>query len=644
MSETRIWMTAVFNDPHQAERYADCLGALQQADQSRHAQLNRELGLKPLLAGELEDVPVDSLTLFGAGVEVWLTTPPGASPQTAHFRDLHRLGCQLAICETFDDQDASTALAVYIEGRKAPRKAILEILPGLAPELQLLLAARLAPARVEGIIKQLGGPDATVMGKPLVFRLTRLLPAADPLLLRALEQADLNCCDPATGRSLLHGFLAPGSIHRDMVNTLFQAGFDPACDLQGNLLLEAARLGDCYAVMALLRSGRVDANATDEQGMNCLHHLCREPWVEQRDAVREAIDHGVELSRPSVLGTPLWLALKHSPRVVPMLREAGAISAPGPDSYSGNPVDDLLVAIEHEDAARFAERVAQCSEETVLYQAAVIAACHLRDGFLQTLLSRITEARPGLATQVEGQLLFNRIWQPPVDASRAAAVSWLLLESGGLHDLDLSALNFGPFVLHDAKTALTFIQAIVAAGGRVADARVLLNAPQARQLAEQLPTLDRYLASLMELGLDVRHLIRLVEDEPAREALLLRSAQLGHSIEAIGRIITQCFVTDNARLLEILLGSRLQRPEVQQEIWLHLLYAPPYGAWQRFDPGQKFLAPLVDAGLDINFPVQVFDSRMASTPLQLARQFDQTRTISYLEKLGAAETLPGTPA
>src|SRR5690554_8015428 len=208
------------------------------------------------------------------------------------------------------------------------------------------------------------------------------------------------------------------------------------------------------------------------------------------------------------------------------------------------------------------------------------------------LLSRITEARPGLATQVEGQLLFNRIWQPPVDASRAAAVSWTLLESGGLHDLDLSALNFGPFVLHDAKTALTFIQAIVAAGGRVADARVLLNAPQARQLAEQLPTLDRYLASLMELGLDVRHLIRLVEDEPAREALLLRSAQLGHSIEAIGRLITQCFVTDNARLLEILLGSRLQRPEVQQEIWLHLLYAPPYGAWQRFDPGQKFLAPL----------------------------------------------------
>src|SRR5690554_2892642 len=422
------------------------------------------------------------------------------------------------------------------------------------------------------------------------------------------------------------------------------SSFDPACDLQGNLLLEAARLGDCYAVMALLRSGRVDANATDEQGMNCLHHLCREPWVEQRDAVREAIDHGVELSRPSVLGTPLWLALKHSPRVVPMLREAGAISAPGPDSYSGNPVDDLLVAIEHEDAARFAERVAQCSEETVLYQAAVIAACHLRDGFLQILLSRITEARPGLATQVEGQLLFNRIWQPPVDASRAAAVSWLLLESGGLHDLDLSALNFGPFVLHDAKTALTFIQAIVAAGGRVADARVLLNAPQARQLAEQLPTLDRYLASLMELGLDVRHLIRLVEDEPAREALLLRSAQLGHSIEAIGRFIKQFFITDNPRLLELLLGSRLQRPEVQQEIWLHLLYAPPYGAWQRFDPGQKFLAPLVGAGLDINFPVQVFDSRMASTPLQLARQFDQTRTISYLEKLGAAETLPGTPA
>src|SRR5690554_8030156 len=147
---------------------------------------------------------------------------------------------------------------------RSPRKAILEILPGLAPELQLLLAARLAPARVEGIIKQLGGPDATVMGKPLVFRLTRLLPAADPLLLRALEQADLNCCDPATGRSLLHGFLAPGSIHRDMVNTLFQAGFDPACDLQNNLLLEAARLGDCYAVTALLRSGRVDANATDE--------------------------------------------------------------------------------------------------------------------------------------------------------------------------------------------------------------------------------------------------------------------------------------------------------------------------------------------------------------------------------------------
>lgn len=80
MSETRIWITAVFNAPHQAERYADCPGALQQADQSRHAQLNRELGLKPLLAGELEDVPVDSLTLFGAGVEVWLTTPPGASP------------------------------------------------------------------------------------------------------------------------------------------------------------------------------------------------------------------------------------------------------------------------------------------------------------------------------------------------------------------------------------------------------------------------------------------------------------------------------------------------------------------------------------------------------------------------------------
>src|SRR5690606_29842231 len=70
----------------------------------------------------------------------------------------------------------------------------------------------------------------------------------------------------------------------------------------------------------------------------------------------------------------------------------------------------------------------------------------------------------------------------------------------------------------------------------------------------------------------------------------------------------------------------------------------PYGAWQRFDPGQKFLAPLVDAGLDINFPVQVFHARMASTPLQLARQFDQTRTISYLEKLGAGETLPGTPA
>src|SRR5690554_7489787 len=282
MSETRIWMTAVFNDLHQAERYADCLGALQQADQSRHAQLNRELGLKPLLAGELGDVFVDSIHLFGAGVEVWLTTPPGANPQTAHFRDLNKLGCQLAICETFDDQDASTALAVYIEGRKAPRKAILEILPGLAPELQLLLAARLAPARVEGIIKQLGGPDATVMGKPLVFRLTRLLPAADPLLLRALEQADLNCCDPATGRSLLHGFLAPGSIHRDMVNTLFQAGFDPACDLQGSLLLEAARLGDCHAVMALLRSGRVDANATDEQGMRSEERRvgkeCRARW------------------------------------------------------------------------------------------------------------------------------------------------------------------------------------------------------------------------------------------------------------------------------------------------------------------------------------------------------------------------------
>src|SRR5690606_41213058 len=104
-----------------------------------------------------------------------------------------------------------------------------------------------------------------------------------------------------------------------------------------------------------------------------------------------------------------------------------------------------------------------------------------------------------------------------------------------------------------------------------AEAAALLIAPQVRQLAEQPPTLDRYLASLMELGPDVRHLIRLVEDEPAREALLLRSAQLGHSIEAIGRIIKQCFVTDNARLLEILLGSRLQRPEVQQEIWLHLL-------------------------------------------------------------------------
>src|SRR5690606_10151529 len=147
------------------------------------------------------------------------------------------------------------------------------------------------------------------------------------------------------------------------------------------------------------------------------------------------------------------------------------------------------------------------------------AACHLRDGFLQPLLSRITEARPGLATQVEGQLLFNRIWQPPVDASRAAAVSWLLLESGGLHDLDLSALNFGPFVLHDAKTALSYIQAVVGAGGSGADAWVLVNAFRAGQLAEESPTLVRYLASFMELGLDVRHLIRLVEDEPAREAL-----------------------------------------------------------------------------------------------------------------------------
>src|SRR5690554_6393589 len=83
MSETRTWLTAVLSDPHRAERYADCLGALQHADQSRHAQLNRELGLKPLLAGELEDVPVVFLTLFCASVEVWLSPPPGASPQTS---------------------------------------------------------------------------------------------------------------------------------------------------------------------------------------------------------------------------------------------------------------------------------------------------------------------------------------------------------------------------------------------------------------------------------------------------------------------------------------------------------------------------------------------------------------------------------
>src|SRR5690606_26412244 len=100
MSETRIWITAVFNDPHQAERYADCLGALQQADQSRHAERSREGGRKPLLVGELADVPVDVRDLDGAGVEVWLNTQPSAIPPAALFRDLHSLGCQLAIRET----------------------------------------------------------------------------------------------------------------------------------------------------------------------------------------------------------------------------------------------------------------------------------------------------------------------------------------------------------------------------------------------------------------------------------------------------------------------------------------------------------------------------------------------------------------
>lgn len=278
MSSTQLWMTTVFDDDQQAARYAECYEALQACEHERYGALNKALRIKPMLS-DAEAVFIESINRFGAGVEIRLSAPAGIKVQNAHFKDIAALGCRLVIVDSADDQDGSNAFAVYIEGRKAAKKAVLDALPELAPELQLLLAARLAPRKVDAIIRQLGGHDAMVLGRPLVFSLTRLLPEADPLLLAVLDKADLNQRDPVTGQTLLQGFFAPKGANRAMVNAILQVGFDPSCHQDARLLIAAAAAGDYHAVMALLRSGRIDPNETDAAGKNCLHYICSAPLL-----------------------------------------------------------------------------------------------------------------------------------------------------------------------------------------------------------------------------------------------------------------------------------------------------------------------------------------------------------------------------
>lgn len=665
MSESFHTYSCVFHDSASANELLKVLGLLQDSNPEEFDACMKRAGIKPAFKGKLDPF-VDYLHFNENFIEFKIQLGGDESIPVSFIEFIHRFDTQLIISELVDIDNDVQRSYIYIKGKKSSKKDLVDLFPLLSPEVKLLVAALAVPKKLPQCIKDLGGVNSRVFGKPLLFYVASQPNIFFSALDNVLATADLNAID-LQGNNVLHHLAGQEDFDKELFCRFIELGVDVTAKngVGEKPVFVASKLkyGIKNTIFIFTKSND-SPNILNSDGMPFLHYYIKTAGLD--DFVIRMINNGGDINILSPFGTAAWLARESSPHNLNILDQFNPVSKPGHLTYINDSQADVVTAIRFRDNEMFDSCLPSIKKESVQDLVYLCLKYGYLYGFecleehfqLRVTVADIIPNDRGDTTDLKYNA-YNYCW---IDKSskeftdECRQISFKIIKNSD-PDALRNVVETGNLTLREAGTdEEAFLELINILKSKGIDVKKMhslsFNGLRFQEMYTDYKPFGKssnkkchsFLRRLLDAGLDFSklgandHFIKLGLDE---KDLVLKLIESGHP-EILTGLIINTYVDSREELLSFLLTLDLKSKEIQQTIWETFFKEMSLLDDYCYEFSEGFVDALVNSGFALN---QSYPSKKGGcdwSPYGLAcwrlntrdSMFDRQVIKSYLESRG----------
>lgn len=583
-------------------------------------------------------------------------------------------GARFIIVDIYDDQVDEGKTYYYEEGQKTTQKNLKAQLASLPRDLRFVLASSLTPEKLPQYVAELGGYNAKVYGKPILFYMAAQPHVFSHLIDELFDKANLNATDESSGDNVIHHICRRESLEPEILIRFIKSGVSATSTNKreekpihvGIKTLGFWAHSDRSEI--LIKQGGEDPNTLFPDGMPFLYRYLKVFSVD--DFFMQMVNLGGNINYQSPEGTAAWIARKFDPNGLAKLVALGGASITGKQTYTNAPFVDIKTAITFMDDETFDKNLAIMALQASEKQIKELFYLCLEYGYLHgfSMLEKTFSVRV-----VAGDIPkpHNKSYEEKIAYNFCAefccksrnvhdyfTITRRLIQNSSQSELEkiLNQFNWHWLVNNYEDEFIGHLELIKSKGVELSQL-ALKHFPNMKQQHFQGERINKkynnYLRKLISLDVDMTNIMYSYEKESYfsndnRDILdtLMRRGQN----RVLKRYIVSNYHNNQQDLLQFLLTTDLSNTSVQALIWHALLSkfslrdGPCHeGGPQKLfscDFSSDFLEPLIAAGLPLNNAYKANSSSHFWTPYLNAGYSDAPPGYKeYLEAKGITEKL-----
>lgn len=640
---------------------------LENGEGNKLDEILRQHGHKPVF-NETEETSLEYAQINDGCVEFQGQIDTSEKDLRGFIQLIAAQGARFIIVDIYDDQVDEGKTYYYQEGQKTTQKNLKLQLASLPRDLRFVLASSLMPEKLSQYVAELGGYNAKVYGKPILFYMAAQPHAFNHLIDELFDKANLNATDESSGDNVIHHICRRESLEPEILIRLIKSGVSATVTNKrgekpihvGIKTLGLWSHSDRSEI--LIKQGGEDPNTLFPDGMPFLYLYLKEFGVS--DSFMQLLKQGGNINYQSPEGTAAWIARKFDPNGLAKLEDLGGSAIEGKKTYTNVPFIDIKTAIAFMDNETFDKNLAILASQTGEKEIKELFYLCLQYGYLYgfSMLEEIFAVRI-----IAGDIPYphNKSYEEKnaynycsefCGKSRNAhdyfAITRRLIQNSSKSELEkiLNQLNWH-WLIHNYEDEFIGQLELLKSQGVDLSQLILKQFPSMKQQHFQGERINKkynhYLRKLIALNVDLTSVMYSYEKESHfsndNQDILDTLMRRGQS-RLIRKYIGRNYRDNNKALLEFLLSTDLTSTSVQALIWDALLSRVFLHDNQRevlhCEFSSDFLEPLIAAGLPLNNAYKANSSPHFWTPYLNAGYSDAPAGYKeYLETKGITEKL-----